>query len=77
MDQFDSGREQNTAQLMRRLYREHIRHYLGTLGLAVMFMGITAGSESGDLAHQPGFRGYLGATDGPGFGQPDAALRRR
>ena len=46
MDQFESGREHNTARLMRRLYREHIRNYLGTLGLAVVFMGLTAGTTA-------------------------------
>ena len=42
MDRFESGREHNTAQLMRRLYRDHIRHYLGTLGLAVICMAMVA-----------------------------------
>lgn len=46
MDQFDSGREQNTAQLMRRLFREHVRHYLGTLALAVVCMALVAGTTA-------------------------------
>ncbi len=46
MDQFESGQEQNTAQLMRRLFREHVRHYLGSLGLAVVCMALVAATTA-------------------------------
>ena len=46
MDQFESGREQNTAQLMRRLFDEHVRHYLGSLGLAIICMALVAGTTA-------------------------------
>ena len=46
MDQFETGREQNTAALMRRLFREHVRNYLWTLALAVICMALVAGTTA-------------------------------
>lgn len=45
-DVFASGQQYTTAQLMRRLFQEHIRHYLPTLGAAVVFMALTAATTA-------------------------------
>lgn len=45
-DVFASGNQHSTAQLMRRLFREHVRHYLPTLGAAVVFMALTAATTA-------------------------------
>ncbi len=46
MDQFESGQEQNAVQLMQRLFREHVRHYLGSLVLAVICMALVAATTA-------------------------------
>ncbi len=45
-DVFAGNQERNTAELMRRLFREHIRNYVPTLVMAMLFMALTAGTTA-------------------------------
>ncbi len=45
-DVFASGQQYTTPQLMRRLFREHVRHYIPTLLMAVVFMALTAATTA-------------------------------
>ncbi|MEO3432934.1 lipid A export permease/ATP-binding protein MsbA [Inquilinus sp. CAU 1745] len=43
---FSSDGEENSGRLVRRLYREHLRHHLGTIALAILCMALVAASTA-------------------------------